>query len=180
MHKQLEQLSRDHRNLEKILAMLTQQLDDFFAGRESDFDLKIELMEYLEAFADQGHHPLENLIYGIAQKRIKGHDELFARLARQHSNLAQLTRTFRHSLEGILREAVMSRAELETQGREYIALQHLHLALEEREVFPLLEAELTETDWAEISANLPKHDDPVFESPDQIRFQTLVNYLKNT
>ncbi|MCB1853147.1 MAG: hemerythrin domain-containing protein, partial [Gammaproteobacteria bacterium] len=60
------------------------------------------------------------------------------------------------------------------------ALQHLHLALEEREVFPLLEAELTETDWAEISANLPKHDDPVFESPDQIRFQTLVNYLKNT
>lgn len=54
MHKLLEKLSRDHRNLEKILALLTTQLDNFFAGKESNFDLIIELMEYLEAFADQG------------------------------------------------------------------------------------------------------------------------------
>jgi len=177
MHKLLERLSRDHRNLDKILAMLTTQLDNFFAGRESNFDLKIELMEYLEAFADQGHHPLENLIYEVARKRIKGYDELFDRLAKQHSDLARLTRTFRHSLEGILHEAVMSRAELETQGREYVALQQLHLVLEEREVFPLLDAELTEDDWNLITANMPKHDDPVFESPDQIRFYNLFAYL---
>lgn len=179
MHKLLEKLSRDHRNLEQILAMLTTQLDHFFAGRESNFDLKIELMEYLEAFADQGHHPLENLIFEVARKRIKGQDELFERLAKQHKDLDRLTKTFRHSLEGVLHEAVMSRAELETQGREYIALQHLHLGLEEREVFPMLEAELTEDDWELITANVPRHDDPVFESPDQIRFQNLVNYLKN-
>ncbi|HXK55262.1 MAG: hemerythrin domain-containing protein [Gammaproteobacteria bacterium] len=178
MHKLLRKLSTDHRNLEKILAILTTQLDNFFAGRESNFDLKIELMEYLEAFADHGHHPLENLIFEVARKRVEGHDELFQRLARQHQDLARLTRTFRHSLEGILHEAVMSRAELETQGREYIALQHLHIALEDREVFPLLDAELTEDDWKTISSNLPKHDDPVFESPDQIRFATLMTYLK--
>ncbi|MCB1872085.1 MAG: hemerythrin domain-containing protein [Gammaproteobacteria bacterium] len=179
MHRLLERLSRDHRNLEKILAILTTQLDLFFAGRESDFDLKIELMEYLEAFADTGHHPLENLIYGLAQRRIKGHDELFERLAKQHHDLARLTRTFRHSLEGIVHEAVMSRAELETQGREYVALQQLHLALEDREVFPLLDRELTEDDWSMISANMPRHDDPVFEAPDQVRFYNLVTYLRN-
>ena len=178
MHKLLEKLSRDHRNLEKILALLTTQLDNFFAGKESNFDLIIELMEYLEAFADQGHHPQENLLYQVAGKRIRGHDELFERLARQHLDLAALTRTFKHSLEGVLHEAVMSRAELETQGREYVALQHLHLALEDREVFPLLDAELTQDDWDVITTNMPKHDDPVFESPDQIRFYNLVAYLK--
>lgn len=72
----------------------------------------------------------------------------------------------------------MSRAELETQGREYVALQHLHLALEDREVFPLLDAELTQDDWDVITTNMPKHDDPVFESPDQIRFYNLVAYLE--
>jgi hemerythrin-like domain-containing protein len=179
MHKLLEKLSRDHRNLEKILAVLTTQLDHFFAGRESNFDLKIELMEYLEAFADQGHHPLENLIYEVARKRIKGQDELFQRLAKQHKDLNRLTRNFRHSLEGIMQEAVMSRAELETQGREYIALQHLHLALEDHEVFPLLDAALTEDDWNMINTNMPRHDDPVFESPDQIRFYNLFTYLEN-
>lgn len=179
MHKLLEKLSRDHRNLEKILDMLTHQLDSFFAGKESNFDLKIELMEYLEAFADQGHHPLENLIFEVAEKRIKGHDELFERLAKQHKDLDRLTRHFRHSLEGVLHEAVMSRAELETQGREYVALQHLHLVLEDREVFPLLDAELTGDDWNLIEANMPRHDDPVFEAPDQVRFYNLVAYLEN-
>ena len=178
MHKLLEKLSRDHRNLERILAMLTTQLDHFFAGRESNFDLKIELMEYLEAFADQGHHPLENLIFEVARRRIEGHDELFDRLAKQHKDLDRLTRNFRQSLEGILHEVVMSRSELETQGREYVALQHLHLVLEDREVFPLLDAELTDADWKEISANMPRHDDPVFESPDQVRFSNLVAYLE--
>ena len=179
MHKLLNRLTRDHRNLEKILALLTAQLDHFFAGRESNFDLKIELMDYLEAFADTGHHPLENLIYDVAKRRIQGHDELFERLVKQHQDLARLTRTFRHSLEGILHEAVMSRAELETQGREYIALQQLHLALEDREVFPLLDAELTEDDWQKIAENMPRHDDPVFEAPDQVRFYNLVSYLEN-
>ncbi|MCP4284241.1 MAG: hypothetical protein GY792_07305 [Gammaproteobacteria bacterium] len=179
MHKLLEKLHRDHQNLEKILVMLSTQLDHFFAGRESNFDLKIELMEYLEAFADQGHHPLENLIFEVAQKRIKGHDEMFERLDKQHKDLSRLTRVFRQSLEGILHEAVMTRAELETQGREYIALQNLHVVLEEKEAYPLLDAELTEEDWKFITEHMPKHEDPVFEAPDQVRFQFLVNYLEN-
>ncbi len=57
MHYLMEKLQKDHRNLEKILDLLTSQLDQFLAGRESDFDLKIELLEYMEAYADQGHHP---------------------------------------------------------------------------------------------------------------------------
>jgi len=178
MRDLLEELSRDHRNLEKILTMLSHQLDKFFTGEESDFDLKIELLEYLEAYADQGHHPLENLIFEVARKRIRGQDELFDRLEKQHKDLSYLTKHFRQSLEGVLHEAVMSRAELETQGREYIALQHLHITLEEREVFPMLEAQLTAEDWRYIREHKPRHDDPVFEAPDQVRFSTLVAYLE--
>jgi hemerythrin-like domain-containing protein len=177
MHKLLEKLGRDHRNLEKILEMLTNQLDNFYAGKESNFDLKIELMEYLEAFADKGHHPLENIIYAVGMERAPERRELFERLCHQHQDLNRLTSRFRHSLEGVLHEAVISRAELETQGREFIALQHLHLDLEDREVFPLLEATLTEDDWKRLETSIPRHDDPVFETPDRIRFQNLVAFL---
>ena len=59
MHRLLERLSRDHVNLERILDLLSLQLDHFCAGRESNFDLKCELLEYIETYADQGHHPLE-------------------------------------------------------------------------------------------------------------------------
>lgn len=179
MHKILEKLKRDHRNLEKILTLLTTHLDHFFAGSDSNFDLIIELMEYLEAFADQGHHRLENIIFEVAMERMEDHRVLFECLGKQHKDLDYLTRTFRQSLEGVIHETVMSREELETQGREYIALQHLHLDVEEREAFPLLNAGLTKDEWECISANMPKYDDPVFGTPDQKQFQNLVAYLYN-
>jgi len=144
MHTLLERLGRDHKNLERILELLTLQLDHFFAGRESDFDLKVELLEYLETYADLGHHPLENLIYDTGKKRVGDKLELLERLQSQHDSLTMLTRKFRQSLESVLQGGVMSREELETEGREFIALQRQHLDLEEHEVFPLLDRVLTE------------------------------------
>jgi hemerythrin-like domain-containing protein len=177
MHRLLERLHRDHQNLEKVLTLLSTQLDHFFAGRESNFDLKIELLEYLETYADQGHHPLENLIFDTARKRLGEDSEIFDRLQHQHDGLVQLTRTFRNSLENILQGGVMPRDELEVQGREYVALQRQHLKLEEQEAFPLLDEAMTGDDWEHVLANMPRHDDPVFEAPDKVRFQTLFEYL---
>jgi hemerythrin-like domain-containing protein len=177
MHYLLEKLHRDHRNLEKILDLLTSQLDHFLAGRESDFDLKIELLEYMEAYADQGHHPLENVIFTIAKPLVGEREELMDRLMTQHQMLGQLTRTFRNSLENIFQGGVMSRDELEVQGREFIALQRQHLALEEQEAFPMLDEILQESDWEKIIEQSPNHDDPVFDKPDKLRFQILFEYL---
>ena len=180
MHSLLEKLGRDHKNLERILELLTLQLDHFFAGRESDFDLKIELLEYLETYADLGHHPLEDVIFTVGKKRFGDKVELLERLQSQHNDLTRLTRKFRQSLENILQGGVMTREELETEGREFVALQRLHLDLEENEVFPMLDRLLTDEDWAEIERNNPRHDDPVFEAPDKIRFQTLFSYLEKS
>lgn len=177
MHYLLEKLQKDHRNLERILDLLTSQLDHFLAGRESDFDLKIELLEYMEAYADQGHHPLENVMFEVAKPRVGEKVDLMERLIQQHQELAQLTRTFRHSLENIYQGGVMPRDELEVQGREFIALQRQHIALEEQDAFPVLDSVLQEQDWAAITEQSPNQDDPVFDKPDKIRFQILFEYL---
>ena len=177
MHQLLEKLQRDHRNLEKILDLLTSQIDHFLSGRESDFDLKIELLEYMEAYADQGHHPLENVIFEVARPLVGERSELMDRLMQQHTELGSMTRKFRHSLENIFQGGVMPREELEVQGREFIALQRQHLMLEEQEAFPLIDATLNEAQWAEVIERAPRQDDPVFEAPDKIRFQRLFEYL---
>ncbi len=177
MHKLLEKLKRDHVNLEKLVSLLSTQLDNFFAGRESDFDLKIELLEYLEIFADQGHHRLENQIFNTVKERLGDKQEIVERLIAQHVKLVTLTRKFRQSLEGVLQGDVMLRDELETQGREYIALQRQHIDQEEQEIFPLLDEVMTEEDWKLILEQLPEQKDPVFDSPDKVRFQTLFEYL---
>lgn len=177
MHYLMEKLQKDHRNLEKILDLLELQLDHFLAGRESDFDLKIELLEYMEAYADQAHHPLENIIFTATKPLADDRAELMDRLMQQHQELAHLTRTFRHSLENIFQGGVMPREELEVQGREFIALQRQHIALEEQEAFPIVDDLLREEDWKTILEQSPNYDDPVFDKPDKIRFQTLFEYL---
>ncbi|MES9868691.1 MAG: hemerythrin domain-containing protein [Sedimenticola sp.] len=177
MHRLLEKLHKDHVNLEQVLDLLSSQLDHFYAGRESDFDLKIELMEYLEAYADQGHHPLENRIFNVAKETMGDKTELLDRLQSQHEALGQLTRQFRRSLENILQGGVMSRDELEVEGREYIALQRQHLDLEESEVFPEVDRVMSDEQWQRVEEDMPSYDDPVFDAPDKIRFHNLFEYL---
>ncbi len=178
MHRLLEKLKKDHLNMVKILNLLSLQLDQFFAGEESDFDLKIELLEYLEVYAECEHHPLEDRLYEAAKVRMGGEHELFERLRSQHEVLGQLTKKFRYSLEYIMHDGVMPRDELETQGREFVALQRQHLSLEEQEAFPLLDQVMTPGDWEQVATEASQHQDPVFDAPDRIRFQLLVDYLE--
>lgn len=177
MHKILVQLKWEHQNLLKVLEILSNYLDHLLEGDDSDIDLIIELLEYLETFADLGHHPLENVIFDVAKKRMPDQSGIYERLGRQHEELERLTKTFRLALEGVMHETVMSREELVTRGRECLALQREHLDLEEQQAFPLLEEGLSEGDWLHISANLPKYDDPVFGKSEKRRFRNLVAYL---
>ena len=178
MHKLLERLYKDHGNLNQVLDLLTLQLDHFFAGEESNFDLKVEMLEYLEAYADQSHHPMEDKIFTQLLVKSPDMEELIERLREQHRDLHQLTHTFRQSLENIIGGGVMTREELETQGREYVALQRQHLGLEEQEAFNVIDEIFTDEDWQKIEAEMPSKEDPVFGLPDITRFQLLFKYLE--
>ena len=174
----LDKLKRDHVNLKRLLDLLSQELDAFFAGEESNFDLKVELLDYIEHFAEQVHHPTEDLIYLAALPKLPQGEALLQRLSREHGNLVGAARRFRKTLEGIVQGEVMSRDEVETRGREFVALQRQHIDLEEHEVFPLLEQALTEAQWKEISAKAPKGEDPIFSRQDYNRFRSLIDYLQ--
>ncbi len=177
MHKILDKLHREHTNLNWLLDLLSKQLDSFFAGNESDFDLKIELLEYLEDYAELSHHPTEDVLFEAAMKKTDEKRAVFERLRDQHQRLTRATHNFRKSLEGVVQGGVMLRDELETRGREYIALQRLHLDTEEQEVFPFLDKLFDKKEWQRIEANIPNVDDPVFGKRDPNRFRVLVRYL---
>jgi hemerythrin-like domain-containing protein len=174
----LDKLKRDHVNLKRLLDLLSQELDAFFAGEESNFDLKIELLDYIEHYAEQVHHPTEDLIYLAALPKTEQGRALLQRLNREHCNLVGAARRFRETLEGIVQGEVMTRDEVETRGREFVALQRQHIDLEDHEVFPLLEQVLTEAQWQEVSAKAPKEEDPIFGWQDYNRFRSLIDYLQ--
>jgi len=177
MHRLLARLRRDHVNLENLLNLLESQLNEFYEGRESDFDLKVELLEYIECYAELVHHPTEEHIFAAAEDRLGDRKALVDTVKDQHVRLVGAARKFRQSLEGVVQGAVLSREELEIEGREFIALQRLHVNLEEGELFPFLDRCLKEQEWDGIAQALPKYNDPLFGERDPNRFRTLYRYL---
>ena len=173
----LDGLSRDHRNLLRLLSVLEEQLARVHAGTEEGFDLLYDLAEYLQSYADQVHHPREEAVF----ERIRAHTDegaaVLTTLGRQHRDLARLNHRFHEMLEAILHEGVVRRDLFEQGGRELIATLREHLNLEEQEAFPLARRVLTEKDWEAIEADLPRVADPLFEARDPARFRFLAQHL---
>ncbi|MEN8178687.1 MAG: hemerythrin domain-containing protein [Pseudomonadota bacterium] len=176
--KILQKLKRDHVNLLRLLDLLSNELDLLSAGEESNFDLKIELLDYIEHYAEQVHHPTEDLIYVAVLPQIKDGEGLLLRLGREHGELIGMARRFRETLEGIVQGEVLTREEVDIRGREFLALQRQHINLEEEEIFPLLDAHLTPEKWQELESKVPKEEDPVFTWQNYNRFRSLIDYLQ--
>lgn len=180
MNLLLEKLQQDHKNLSHLIDLLSAQLDALYAGHESDFDLKIEMLDYIEHYAELYHHPTEEKILdeAFSKPEMQEHLGLRERVSREHEALIGLGRRFRETLEGIMQGEVLRRDEVEARGREFVALQRQHIVFEDHELFPLLEEALNEEEWLGLDEKIPHMDDPVFQRQDYNRFRSLIDYLE--
>jgi hemerythrin-like domain-containing protein len=175
----LDRLAEDHRRLTRLLDLLEGLLDQFHAGEEPDYELMCELMEYLIDYADQVHHPSEDLIFErLLVAPGKGHDVL-RRLMQQHAALAQVNRRFKEALEGIVHEEVLRRDEVEQHGRDLVMMLREHMRLEDEEAFPIAQRALNEEDWKALGEVAPQVEDPVFGHADPERFRAIYARLRS-
>jgi hemerythrin-like domain-containing protein len=173
----LTRLEREHAGLTQVLDLLEVLLNRFNRGDEPDYELMCELLEYIIDYADQVHHPAEELIFDRVAAVGGQEYPVLARLHEQHQGLDQLNRRFRESLEGIIHEAVQRRDEVEQQGRELVGAHRGHMRLEDQEAFPLGRAVLSDADWAALDAQAPTAEDPVFVR-DPARFRAILAELQ--
>lgn len=172
----LDRLDQDHKHLVLLLDLYEKILDMFRDGQEPDYELLSELLQFMENYADQIHHPTEELIFD--RLRAAGqHQGVLDVLTRQHEVLSQLTRFFRQSLDGVINSEVFRRDELEVQGRDLVTTLRNHLNLEEAEAFPLARQVLTDEDWAAIQAEVQEKISPIFDETDLARFRALYQHL---
>jgi len=177
MAELINRLIRDHRHLLRVLDLLDGLLDQFRAGGELNYELLCELLEYMEDYADQIHHPSEEDVFN--RLRARGYDKypVLDLLSNQHLQLSQVNKRFRRSLEGIMHEGVLRRDQVEVQGRELVKTLREHVDLEEREAFPLAREQLFAGDWDELLSAASSEQDPLFGEAGQKRFQSLLRYL---
>ncbi|MEI6413653.1 MAG: hemerythrin domain-containing protein [Pseudomonadota bacterium] len=173
----LEKLRQDHVNLDRVLVIMEGQMQRFRSGQALNLDVMVEVLAYVEMYADQVHHPSEYLLYEILIHRLGRSTPALSRIIEEHQSLDGLTRRFRQMLEGILQGQVIPRKEVELLGDEFVQTNRQHLLSEEREIFPMSEDALTNEDWRILEEQVPMGHDPLFGRSDPLHFQSLCEQL---
>ena len=59
----IEILRQEHRNIEKLLNALEQELNVFARAERPDYEVIQAIIEYFKQYPDTCHHPKEDIIY---------------------------------------------------------------------------------------------------------------------
>ena len=152
----------EHVRFASLLDFIEQQMMEFHDGGDPDYELLRDVVHYLHHYADQYHHPREDVAFARMVQRAPGLRVPVLMLLQEHRVLAAVGETLLNYLENILEDAVIDRNTIEAAAATYLVYYRHHLALEEREIVPRAAKLLAPEDWAAVAAAVASVPDPVF------------------
>jgi hemerythrin-like domain-containing protein len=175
----MKTLHAEHAHMSMVMQVFKEQLVAIECGEVVDTHVVYEVMDYMVTWPDRFHHPREDLIYARVAEIDPGALDDVDTLQRDHDNTAQVGRQLLKLIENWrLGEAAGS--EVVTRGREYISHIYEHMNVEEKLIFPKVEATLTPRDWFELSEDdqLQGVSDSVFGPRVQREFRNMARKLR--
>jgi hemerythrin-like domain-containing protein len=148
MNDVIESLLLEHEHMRKMLDMFDQQLAIFEKAEQPDYDVLSEALAYCKDYLDVWHHPREDRLLDLLNKRDAQKALALRELDGQHRSLAehtsQVVRVFRDVAE---RGAVRLREDLVRSGRNLSAEYRQHIHWEETKFFQVVADALEAADW---------------------------------
>ena len=144
-------IGEEHQSLAAILHALRFMLKEVAAQRLAP-DLKLfqAMVHYLDAYAEQRHHPKEDLLFKALEKQGLEGTEALAELAQQHAAAPQRIAVLQGALNRYLADPSRFE-EFASAFERYAEFYREHMLLEEEVVLPLLRKHLTEEAWVTVN-----------------------------
>ncbi|MEZ5501775.1 MAG: hemerythrin domain-containing protein [Halioglobus sp.] len=175
----MKALRAEHRHMGTVMELFAGQLRAIEAGELVDTHVVYEIMDYMVTWPDRFHHPREDLIYGRVAEVDKSSADDVDSLQRDHDNTAKNGRRVQQDIER-WRLGEVSGAVVVKSGRAYIEHIYEHMNLEEKFIFPRIEATLSIADWRELEQDdrLQAVVNPVFGPQVQREFRNMTRKLR--
>jgi len=148
MSKIIELLREEHRDIEKLLLILEEELSVFDRQGRPDYEIIQAVISYFQDYPDCCHHPKEDMIFEKLKARDPVGAESIGDLAAEHQHEAERLRRVASIVRNILLDREISRQTFHDAMREFIEHQRVHMAMEERFLFPTAADRLRADDWA--------------------------------
>jgi hemerythrin-like domain-containing protein len=169
----IEILHQEHRNIEKLLRVMEQELSVFDRGERPDYEVFGAIIEFFKKYPDSCHHPKEDVIY----TKFRAHDphraESISDLEAEHREGAVRLRRVAQAIESVLNDEELLREGVDRIVRDFIDNERKHIALEEEMVFPAIVDALQPQDWADIALTLADRYGPPSPADFEEQFNTL-------
>ena len=171
-------LRQEHRNIEKLLAVLERELSVFDRGERPDYEVIQAIISYFEVYPDAYHHPQEDMVFEKLKARDPAAAAKIGDLTAEHRKGAKRLSQVAQAVENGLMDQGVSRHTVDGVIRDFIVHERHHMAMEEREFFPAAVEALQPQDWAEIaSSRLTGQKDPLFSEIVEKRFDAVRRHI---
>jgi hemerythrin-like domain-containing protein len=169
----IERLSQEHRNIERLLAVLERELEVFDRGDRPDYEVIRAVISYFEVYPEVYHHPQEDLVFAKLKTRDPAAAAKVGDLAREHEKGAESLRHVAHAVDNVLADVEVLRQTVDAIVRDFIVHERHHMMMEDRDFFPAALKALKPQDWTEIASAVTGHKDPLFSDVTEERFDAL-------
>jgi hemerythrin-like domain-containing protein len=169
-----QQFVRDHHRITRVLNLIEAELSrcEHMPHTDIDLSLIIDGLEYISAYPEQYHHPMEEKIIRLINGKsfIGG----LNRLSAQHQFLEQETRRFKNLFNLIANGCLIDLKRLINQFRRYCDMQLDHLKLEDEILLPAIATSLSTRECAVLRAELDRESGEVTKAEFSDLYRSLV------
>jgi hemerythrin-like domain-containing protein len=169
----IERLSQEHRNIEKLLAILERELQIFDRGDRPDYEVIHAIIDYFKVYPEIYHHRQEDLVFAKLGIRDPAAAAKVGDLVREHQKGAQRLHRVAQAVDSVLTDGENLRQHVDAVVRDFIEHERHHIMMEDRDFFPAALKALEPQDWAEIASALIGHRDPLFSDVAEEGFEML-------
>ena len=169
----IEILRQEHRNIEKLLRVMEQELSVFDRGERPDYEVFGAIIEFFKKYPDSCHHPKEDIIYETFKARDPARAASIADLQAEHRQGALRLRRVAQAIDSVLNDQELLRERVDRIVRDFIDNERKHIALEDEVIFPAILDTLQPADWADIALTLADRYGPPSEADFEEQFSTL-------
>lgn len=169
----IERLSREHRNIETLLAVLERELEIFDRGDHPDYEVIRAIINYFELYPELYHHPQEELVFAKLKLRDPAAAARVGDLTLEHQKGTQRLRLVAQAIDSVLAGREILRHNVNNIIRDFIESERRHIMIEDRDFFPAALKALKPADWTEIASATTNHEDPLFSEAAEETFDAL-------
>jgi hemerythrin-like domain-containing protein len=168
----IEILRQEHRNIEKLLRVMEQELSVFDRGERPDYEVFGAVIEFFKKYPDSCHHPKEDIIYEKFKARAPDRAASIPDLEAEHREGAVRVRRVAQAIDAVLNDQELLRESVDRIVRDFIDNERKHIALEDEVVFPAITSSLQPEDWADIALKIADRYGPPSQADFEEQFST--------